>query len=106
MGVMNWESIKNKIDNIWFGLGIGAILPVIGFVLSKFVKDKSGSYTWKAYFNLMTGQTNYYLEILTFSLLPSMLFFYLLFFQWKLDQAARGLIFMTIVAIALVFMLH
>mgnify|MGYP007027635575 CR=1 FL=1 len=103
---MNWDKVKRKFDNVWIGAVAGFLLSVLGFLLSKTVKDKQGSYTLEAYWNLLVGQTDYYLEILTFSLLPNMLMFYLLFFQWKMDHAVRGLIFATIIVLGLIFLLH
>ena len=103
---MDWEEVKEKFDKMWVGLTAGGILPVLGFFLSKMVKDKQGSYTVEAYWNLLVGQTNYYLEILTFSLLPNMLAFYLFFFLWNMDRAVRGLIFMTIVYLGVIMMFH
>lgn len=106
MEIMNWDKVKRKIDNLWVGVGLGMILFVFGFLLSKFVKDPQDSYTLEGFWNLLVGQNSYYLEILTFSLLPNMLAFYLLFFQWKMDKAVRGLIFSTVIILGLVMLLH
>jgi ABC-type bacteriocin/lantibiotic exporter with double-glycine peptidase domain len=106
MEIMNWDKVKKKIDNLWVGVGLGFILFMLGFLLSKFVKDKQGSYTLEGFWNLLVGQNSYYLEILTFSLLPNMLAFYLLFFQWKMDKAVRGLIFSTIIILGSIMVLH
>lgn len=106
MEIMNWDKVKKKINNVWVGVGMGLILFVLGFFLAKFVKDRQGSYTVEGFWNLLVGQNSYYLEILTFSLLPNMLAFYLLFFQWKMDNAVKGLIFATIIIMGLIMLLH
>lgn len=106
MEIMNWDKVKKKINNVWVGVGMGLILFVLGFFLAKFVKDRQGSYTVEGFWNLLVGQNSYYLEILTFSLLPNMLAFYLLFFQWKMDNAVKGLIFATIILMGLIMLLH
>ncbi len=103
---MKWEVVKKKIDNVWVGLLLGFVLTVFGFFLSKWVKDPSNSYTIEGFWNLLMGKNNYYMEILTFSLLPNMLAFYFLFFQWKMDKALKGLIFITIMFLGLIFLMH
>lgn len=103
---MTWTEIKKKIDNMWIGSTLGAVLPMIGFFVSKLVKDRSGTYSFKAYFNLLVGENDHYLDILGFSLLPSMLLFYFLFFQWKLDKAVKGMVFITFMIVGLFMVLH
>lgn len=103
---MSWEETKEKLDKIWIGIVIGAVLPMIGFMVSKLFKDKEGSYSWKGYWNLLIGQNDYYLDILTFSLIPNLLAFYFFFFQWKIDQALKGLIFMTIIYLGTFLIIH
>lgn len=103
---MGWEETKQKLDKVWIGLILGGGLPILGFFVSKLVKDRDGSYSIKAYWNLLVGQNDYYLDILTFSLIPNMLAFYFFFFMWKLDQASKGLIFLTIMYLGLFMMIH
>lgn len=103
---MDWEETKEKLDKLYIGLIIGGLLPVLGFFVSKLFKDKEGSYSVKAYWNLLVGQNDYYLDILVFSMIPSLLAFYFLFFVWKLDKASRGLVFMTIFYIAIFLAIH
>ncbi|CAG5083958.1 hypothetical protein [Parvicella tangerina] len=103
---MGWEETKERLDKIWFGLVIGGVLPVIGFFVSKLFKDKEGSYSLKGYWNLLVGQNDYYLDILIFSLIPNLLAFYLFFFMWKMDQAVKGLIFMTLIYLGIFLIIH
>lgn len=103
---MGWEETKEKLDKLWFGLVLGAVLPMLGFLISKFFKDRDGSYSLKAYWNLLVGQNVHYMDILTFSLIPNLLAFYFFFFMWKMDQALKGLIFMTILYFGLFLIIH
>jgi ABC-type bacteriocin/lantibiotic exporter with double-glycine peptidase domain len=103
---MGWEETKEKLDKIWVGLVFGGLLPVIGFFVSKLFKDREGSYSVQAYWNLLIGQNDYYLDILTFSLIPNLLAFYFFFFMWKMDQALKGLIFMTIIYLGFFLIIH
>lgn len=103
---MGWEETKEKIDNVWIGIALGSLLPVLGFFISKLFKDSEGSYSLKAYWNLLIGQNDYYLDILTFSLIPNLLAFYFFFFLWKLDNALKGLIFMTIIYLGIFLIIH
>ena len=103
---MNWEKVKKKYDNLWLGVGAGLILPILGFLLAKAIKDKQNSYTYEGFWNLLVGQNSYYMDILTFSLLPNMLAFYVLFFMWKMDKAVKGLIFSTFILLGGVLLFH
>ena len=103
---MNWEKVKKRSDNIWLGVAIGLLLPILGFILAKAIKDKQGSYTYGGFWNLLVGENVYYMDILTFSLLPNMLAFYVLFFMWKMDKAVRGLVFSTIMILGGILLLH
>jgi hypothetical protein len=99
---MNWSEIKYKINTVWFGLGSGVVLPILGFFISKWVKFSDGDLT--SYWHMLIGKNVYSSEILTFSLLPNMLMFYFYFFQWKTDKAAKGLIFATLICVAFIFL--
>lgn len=99
---MTWYDFKIRLNNLWIGLIIGFLLPLLGFFLSKPFKFPSGNYS--SYWNLLVSNTHYSTEILTLSLIPNMLLFYFLFFQWRTDQAAKGLVFSTIIWVGLLFL--
>lgn len=101
-----WDDLKEKLDQLWFGLLLGTLLPVVGFFISKLVKDREGTYSVKAYWNLLVGDNDYYMQILTFSLLPNLLVFYLFFFQWQMDKALKGLIFITVIYLGIFLVIH
>lgn len=101
-----WDAIKEKWDQIWVGTALGALLPVVGFFISKMIKDREGSYSVKAYWYLLIGQNDSNLQILTFSLIPNLLVFYLFFFQWQMDKALKGLIFITVVYLGIFLVIY
>jgi hypothetical protein len=100
---MTWNNFKITMNNLWIGLGIGMLLPILGFYISKFFKYPQGDYN--DYWNLLIGNTIYTSDILTLSLIPNMLLFYFFYFQWKTDKAARGLVFSTLIWIGLLFII-
>ncbi len=93
-----------KYNNIWNGIIAGLILPILGFFLSREVKlpEATLSEYWSIFMN-STFEVNK--DIIVFSLLPNMAFFYLLFFQWRIDEAAKGLVIVTLVLGGLSFLL-
>ena len=103
MGIMKLTGWRKKYDVVWVGLALGFVLPVLGFVLSKYVKSPSISYShyWKLFID---SSLEYNKEILIFSLLPSMLAFYFLFFLFKMDVAAKGLVGVTLFVAGLSFL--
>jgi|TARA_B110000495_G_C22932506_1_gene545193 hypothetical protein len=95
MEIMMLTGWKKKYDIVWVGLILGFILPPLGFLLSKYVKSPNSSY--KNYWQLfLDSSLEINKEILIFSLLPSMLAFYFLFFLFKMDVAAKGLVGVTL----------
>jgi hypothetical protein len=89
-----------KFDKIGYGLIVGIILPVFGFLLGYYVKFYPRPLG--TYWNYMANATVYQTEILTFSLVPNLFLFYFLFFRWKLDEATKGLVFVSILYVILV----
>ena len=101
---MSFEDWKEKYDVVWFGVVLGLILPPIGFVISKYVKSPMSSY--KNYWNLfLDSQLEVNKEILIFSLLPSMLAFYFIFFLFKMDIASKGLVGVTLFVAGISFLI-
>lgn len=89
------KSLKERIDNVWFGLITGAILPLIGYVLSYLVKyypRSMGAY-WELFMRSDSEQT----QIFTFSMIPSLLLFYFILFRWKLDYGSRSFVAASLV---------
>ena len=89
-----------KFDKIIYGVIAGLALPVIGFFLGYYVKFSPRPLA--VYWSYLANGSIYQTEILTFSLVPSLFLFYFLFFRWKLDQATKGLVFVSILYVILV----
>lgn len=94
----------SKYNTFLVGAILGLILPVLGYFLSWQVKLPAASLSeyWAIFMNA-DFQVNK--DIIVFSLLPNMALFYLLFFRWKTDSSAKGLVFVTLVLGALSFLL-
>ena len=86
----------SKYNTFWVGAVAGLILPILGFLLSKEVKLPAA--TLSEYWSIFTNATfQVNKDIIVFSLLPNMALFYFLFFRWKTDNSAKGLVFVTLI---------
>lgn len=86
-----------KFDKVFYGVVIGTILPIIGFILSFWVKG--GLITFERYLDLTLKSSDYQQDILIFCLIPNMLAFYLSNFRWQLYEFTKGLVVVTVVAL-------
>ncbi|MFI5203403.1 MAG: hypothetical protein ACHQF2_02815 [Flavobacteriales bacterium] len=84
------KSLVERIDNVWFGLITGLLLPLIGYVLSYMVKYYPRSLG--AYWDLFLRSDNEQTQIFTFSMIPSLLLFYFILFRWKHEYASRSFV--------------
>lgn len=94
----------SKYNSFWVGVVAGLILPILGFLLSKEVKLPAANLS--EYWSIFTNaafQVNK--DIIVFSLLPNMVLFYFLFFKWKTDESAKGLVFITLIIGGLSFLI-
>jgi len=92
------EKLK-KFDKIVAGILLGGILPIIGFIVSYFVKTASLDTTFENYLNItfnnsMAGEQQ---DILIFSIIPNMLLFYFTNFRWGFYEMTKGLVGVTLV---------
>lgn len=87
-----------KFDKPLYGVILGVILPVIGYIIGKFIVAKAG--TWSEYWHYFIGGGDYSSQIFTLTMLPTLFMFYFVFFFWKLDHAAKGLVAVTLVMTA------
>ena len=88
------KAFLKKIDKLYWGLIIGTLLPIPTFFLGKFFLLKGG--TWKGYYNLFFNHIDLRGDIITFSLLGNLLLFYFVFFLWRVDRLAQGLVMITL----------
>jgi hypothetical protein len=90
------KKFSEKFDRPIYGLISAAILPVIGFFMSYYVKfyPRPVSGYWNTFLYNQYEQTS----IFTFSMIPSLILFYFILFQWKMNHASR-----TFVGISLIY---
>lgn len=88
------EKLK-KIDRTLIGVLIGAVLPVLGFIISYYVKTVGTNFDFSAYINRALNG-NEQQDILIFSMLPNMFLFYFTNFRWNLMEFTKGLVAITI----------
>ncbi|HLP13975.1 MAG TPA: hypothetical protein VK177_18730 [Flavobacteriales bacterium] len=87
---------REKYDRPWFGLVTAAVLPILGFFMSYGVKYYP--YPIKAYWREFMYNTSEQTGIFTLSMIPSLLSFYFILFQWKMERASK-----TFVGISLIY---
>lgn len=87
--------MMKKLDNFFVGLISGAIMPFLGFWIVYLYVSYERNLTWKMFWIMFNSTDGHRASVLTLSLIANMLLFYLFFFRWKLDQASKGLVFVT-----------
>jgi len=88
------EKLK-KMDKALIGVLLGAFLPVIGFIISYYVKTYGTDVDFSGYMSrALNGQEQQ--DILIFSMLPNMFLFYFTNFRWNLMEFTKGLVAVTI----------
>tara|TARA_B100000809_G_scaffold217483_1_gene223676 strand:- start:133 stop:447 length:315 start_codon:yes stop_codon:yes gene_type:complete len=90
------EKIK-KYDKISFGLTIGLLLPVIGFVVSYFIKAAPLEITFGDYFTNHLLHSEDKMDIIIFSMIPNMFLFYFVNFKWAMYEFTKGIVGITLV---------
>lgn len=88
-----------KIDNVFIGLIVGAILPIIGFYISFLVKARNTIVDFDSYTDLAFNSSAEQQDILIFCLIPNMFMFYFSNFRWQLNEFTKGLVAVTIVCL-------
>jgi len=90
-------SFKEKYDKMSYGLILGITLPIIGFILSYFIKTMDME-------NMSLGQylSNYIassdkMDITIFAMLPNMLLFYFVNFKWNMFEFTKGIVGVTLI---------
>ena len=88
------EKLK-KMDRALIGVLIGALLPIIGFIISYYVKTIGSDIDFNGYVSrALHGDEQQ--DILIFSMLPNMFLFYFTNFRWNLMEFTKGLVAVTI----------
>lgn len=90
------DKIK-KYDKLPIGLIVGLVLPIIGFVLSFFIKTSGIEITFGKYFNKLIGDSPDKMDILIFSMIPNMFLFYFVNFRWQMYEFTKGIVGVTLI---------
>ncbi|WP_066757978.1 hypothetical protein [Crocinitomix algicola] len=85
-----------KLDKVQWGIIIGLILPVFGFLLAYPVFTREQSMPFEIFIKHAKNGP-YSQNIMIFSLIPNMFFFYLSNFRWNMLQLTKGLVGITLV---------
>ena len=97
------EEKLEKYNKAVYGVVLGLILPIIGFVVSYFVKG--GLVDFETYLKYTFNQSDYQQDILIFCLIPNMLLFYFTNFRWAIYEFTKGLVIVTVVALLLLVLI-
>lgn len=89
------EKLK-KFDRPIVGIIVGAMLPIIGFLISFLVKTRGSDIDFSGYINTTLYSQIEQQDILIFCMIPNMLMFYLSNFRWNLINFTKGLVAITL----------
>ena len=107
MGTIMEEEKESKFDKVAYGVIVGMILPIVGFIISYYVKNRNGLVDFDTYFDMAFKGSVDQQDILIFTLIPNMLMFYLSNFRWQWNQFTKGLVFITVLClIVLIFLTY
>lgn len=88
------EKIK-KYDKAIVGVIVGALLPILGFLISYPIKTWGMDISFERYMNIaQVGQDRQ--SIMIFCMLPNMFLFYFTNFRWDFIEFTKGLVAVTI----------
>ena len=101
--------IKTKVqrfDKTLTGVIVGIVLPILGFVLSFYIKTVSRpDIDFDQYINLALNATADQQDILIFCMMPNMFLFYLTNFRWSIYEFTKGIVAVTLLlGLALFFL--
>jgi len=90
--------MKNKLNNIYLGLIAGFLFPLISMLVLRWIKYNR--YTLNEYIEFL-NQINVLTKVLSLSVLPNLLIFFVFIWTNKL-LSARGVLMATIIFTALI----
>lgn len=93
------EEKESKFDKVAYGVIVGLILPIIGFILSFYVKNRGGAVDFDTYIDMAFKGSVDQQDILIFTLIPNMLMFYLSNFRFNWNNFTKGLVFVTVICL-------
>ncbi len=97
---------KNKLDNIWFGMAIGLVGAVVGFVLFGYGFAIINNTTFKYFFNeVFLSVNDFQSRIITFSMLIDVVLFFV-FIRKNWLQFSKGLMAILVLSVPVVALLY
>ncbi|MBK7128789.1 MAG: hypothetical protein IPM74_02260 [Crocinitomicaceae bacterium] len=85
-----------KYDKTINGILAGLILPILGYIVSFFVKTRGTDIDFTGYWEYtLRGEQQQ--DILIFCLIPNMFFFYFTNFRWNAYNMTKGLVGVTLI---------
>jgi len=86
-----------KYDKMSYGIILGITLPLIGFILSYFVKTLGMvDISFSKYISNYISSSDK-MDITIFSMLPNMLLFYFVNFKWNMYEFTKGIVGVTLI---------
>jgi len=89
------DKLGKKLDHRMAGVIAGILLTLIGFVV--FWQWRHGQRSLGELYHYMVSSPSKRSDLLIFSVIPNLLLFYLVNFQWRWDRFTTGLVAVTIV---------
>lgn len=90
------KSMK-RFDKTYIGIIMGLVLPVIGFFVYYYIKTNGTDIDLSTYISYATNRnSDYQQDILITCMIPNMFMFYLTNFQWRIYNATKGLVAITL----------
>lgn len=84
-----------KFDKAYIGVIVGAILPILGFLLSYPILTRGMDMDFTRYINYAQVGADRQ-NIMIFAMLPNMFLFYFTNFRWNLNEFTKGLVAVTL----------
>ena len=94
---MSFSDKLVKYDQLKFGLILGLILPIFGFLGSYLLKASPMDISLNDYFFNHLLHSENQMDIIIFSMLPNMLLFYFVNFRWALYEFTKGIVGITLI---------
>ena len=99
--------MKEKLDKTLTGVLLGALLPIIGFLISFPIKTRGSGIGFSQYVDMAINSSANQQDILIFCMLPNMFLFYFTNFRWGMYEFTKGLVAMTLLlGLALVILTY
>ena len=92
-------AFRDKYDTGLFGTLTALLFPVLGFLMSYYIKYYPGSI--RGFWNVFVHDDGEQTQIFTLSMIPSLFLFYFILFQWKMDRASKSFVGVSIIYVTI-----